>query len=851
MKRLFSTLLALLLLLCSFTFSVYAYDNPLSENPEYTSGILIYKSDSEYKYVEQEFVYGYLTEGWFTADTSGGNVVLYNEKGSVLVHPKHISGKLGDGYSFDKTPFVLTVYSPDGKMKEIFIAEKEKYLSDGWSENINEVSIIMYAPDGRTKRVYNKYVEAERRVGWYTAEPVTLYSADGKTMQCDVLDIEKYTSLGWKHISFDTIRSYGGTFSDVSESAWYAKEVKSAYELGFIDGLDDKTFSPDTTVTVAQGITMASRIHAMVYGNEIAPVLGGAWYDMYVAYAKEHGFVGDGQFDSYVRQLKRYEMAELFYGILPSAYFKAINEVALVPDVDENSTYYNTILSLYKAGIIMGSDDYGTFYPDSAIKRSECAAIINRVAIPENRVTGTLKVKKVKVYAPDGRVKEVYEARAQKEVAVGWSLEPYVKMYASDGRTKYVLQSKAEDEEKVGWSTKPVFSGTSNGNTDTAELNAEQVYAKCASAVFTIYAGASDGESYSQGSGFFIDASGTAVTNYHVIENKVDGLAYLSSTDEKFEILGVYDYDKTSDWAVIKVDCKGNDFLKVGDPSTIVSGATVFAIGSPKGLTDTITQGIISNPSRVVDGVSYIQMDAAITHGNSGGALINKYGEVIGINSAVLEHGMLGLNFALPVSKVMKYSSEKLYTMREVTVGTDIPAEENGGESKEDAPATHEALVKYILTNGTHVKEQGAYMLDSGRIKVKDTLISTALMYSVENSELIIIYANDKKESVNIVIPHAKSGYKLSYYMFGNSTDVVLASATGLVYPSYSLSEQARKAILLETFDILGKNNLYGDKHNEFRDALGKVVALALEVADDHILKDTGFSIEEIYGLKR
>jgi len=837
MKRLLSVIVSLCLLICAFSSTVIA-----------ASEVLIYKSNSEYKYVEQEFVYGYLTEGWLTADISGGNIVLYNENGSVLIHPKYLDSKLSEGYSFDKTPFVLTMYSPDGKSKEIYIGEKEKYVSGGWSDNIDDVSIIMHAPDGRTKRVYNKYVEAERRVGWYTAEPVTLYSHDGKTMQCDVLDVEKYKKDGWYAISFERSRTYTGIFSDVPQEAWYSAEVASAYELGFIDGLDDKTFSPDTTVTVAQGITMASRIHAAVYNNEIEQVQGSTWYDMYVEYGKKHGFVKEGQFDSYVRQLKRCEMAELFYGILPAAYFEKINDVALVPDVDENSEAYKKILALYNAGIVMGSDDYGTFYPDSAIKRSECAAIINRVAIPDNRVTGTLKVKKVKVYAPDGRVKEVYEARADKEIAVGWSLEPYVKMYAPDGRTKYVLQSKVKDEEKVGWSTKPVANGTANGADGAAVLNAEQIYAKCSSSVFTIYAVASDGNRVSQGSGFFIDANGTAVTNYHVIEGTVAAIAYFSSTDKEAEILGVYDYDKISDWAVIKVDCKDNDFLTVGDKSTIVSGATVFAIGSPKGLTDTITQGIISNPARALDGVSYIQIDASITHGNSGGALINKYGEVIGINSAVLEHGTLGLNFALPVSKAMQYSSEKLYTLQEVNAGDNTPSTE---QDNIESPVTHEALVKYIIQNGKYVKEKGTYTLDSGKLQVNDTSFTVALVYTVENSSVNLLYAASSGDSVTVVLPGVKSGYKLSYLLFGNSTDVILSKATGLVYPTYSLSEEAKKGVILETFDILGKNNLYGDKHNYLCEALGSTVALSLQIVDDYILEGTKLSVEEIYGLKR
>ena len=190
--------------------------------------------------------------------------------------------------------------------------------------------------------------------------------------------------------AFSKSKTYDGRFTDVKDNAWYAKEVASAYELGFMDGMSDTAFSPATTVTVAQGITMASRVHAVYTGKTVAEVGGGQWYDMYVKYAKENGIIDENQFDSYTRELKRHEMAELFYDAMPEGYFNAINDVDYIPDVPVGAMYGEKLLALYNAGIVMGSDDYGTFNPDASIVRSECAAIINRVAIPENRVKGEL-----------------------------------------------------------------------------------------------------------------------------------------------------------------------------------------------------------------------------------------------------------------------------------------------------------------------------------------------------------------------------------------------------------------------------------------------------------------------------
>ena len=103
--------------------------------------------------------------------------------------------------------------------------------------------------------------------------------------------------------AFNKSNTYDGRFTDVKDDAWYAKEVASAYELGFMDGMSDTTFSPATTVTVAQGITMASRVHAVYNDKTVAEVSGGQWYDMYVKYAKENGIIDENQFDSYTREL--------------------------------------------------------------------------------------------------------------------------------------------------------------------------------------------------------------------------------------------------------------------------------------------------------------------------------------------------------------------------------------------------------------------------------------------------------------------------------------------------------------------------------------------------------------------
>lgn len=183
-----------------------------------------------------------------------------------------------------------------------------------------------------------------------------------------------------------------GQFADVDASAWFASDVKSACELALMKGTGNGKFSPNGEVTVAEAITMAARVNAAYYNKTIADGYGTNWYDCYVDYAVAEGIMTDGQYDSYTRAAKRYETAELFAKAVPSDYYNAINDVEDVPDIPASRTYKDEILTLYNAGVVMGSDSYGNFKPEDSITRAEASAIINRVAFPANRLQKTLDV---------------------------------------------------------------------------------------------------------------------------------------------------------------------------------------------------------------------------------------------------------------------------------------------------------------------------------------------------------------------------------------------------------------------------------------------------------------------------
>ena len=159
------------------------------------------------------------------------------------------------------------------------------------------------------------------------------------------------------------------------------------------------------------------------------------------------------------------------------------------------------------------------------------------------------------------------------------------------------------------------------------------------------------------GSGFIIDSKGIVVTNNHVIQGADDILVRVNGDKEyKASILGA---DPLSDIAVLKIDTSEKFIpVKFGDSDKSRIGDWVLAIGNPLGLSGTVTSGIISARNRSI-GLSryedYIQTDASINQGNSGGPLFNMDGDVIGINTAILgQSGSIGIGFAIPSNSAKK-----------------------------------------------------------------------------------------------------------------------------------------------------------------------------------------------------
>ena len=162
------------------------------------------------------------------------------------------------------------------------------------------------------------------------------------------------------------------------------------------------------------------------------------------------------------------------------------------------------------------------------------------------------------------------------------------------------------------------------------------------------------------GSGVIISPDGYIITNYHVIENSTEVIVTTNDNREyEAEIIG---FDEDNDIAVLKIDTDSNlDYIFFGDSDSTLIGEWVLAVGNPYNLNSTVTAGIISSKSRDLNefdqkNQSFIQTDAAVNFGNSGGALVNIQGELIGINTLIqsMTGGYVGYSFAVPSNTVRK-----------------------------------------------------------------------------------------------------------------------------------------------------------------------------------------------------
>lgn len=212
--------------------------------------------------------------------------------------------------------------------------------------------------------------------------------------------------------NFDKKASFKSSlFDDVSKDDWYYDNVKAAYEFGIMEGKGAGSFGAGKNITLADAVTIAARLHSIYYTGEENFEKSDPWYQVYVDYAEENGIVAFDEGADLGRNATRAEFAAILASAFPSEALEAINKVADggIPDVDTDDTYAVAIYKLYRAGVLTGSDDEGTFKPNTSIKRREVAAIVSRMADASLRKSITLAEKYTVTFISDGTILKTVE----------------------------------------------------------------------------------------------------------------------------------------------------------------------------------------------------------------------------------------------------------------------------------------------------------------------------------------------------------------------------------------------------------------------------------------------------------
>lgn len=265
----------------------------------------------------------------------------------------------------------------------------------------------------------------------------------------------------------------------------------------------------------------------------------------------------------------------------------------------------------------------------------------------------------------DGRFDEItsdtiVRARWKKLVTVSFDINGGDLVSGSEKSSLTVGQKPVAPEVKkkgytfLGW--EPALSEVEEDTVFKAKwertvLTPDGIYEKLSASMVEIHTFDRNGQGLGLGSGFFIDDKGTVLTNFHVMEGACSA-EIITYDDKRFRVSQIDGFSKDIDLCVVKTDAGETVPVELfnGDVKT---GESVYTIGSSIGLTGTFSDGIVSTASRVDNNVEYIQITAPISKGNSGGPLVNRYGEVIGVNTFQFTDGQ-NLNFAVSIKELAK-----------------------------------------------------------------------------------------------------------------------------------------------------------------------------------------------------
>lgn len=286
-------------------------------------------------------------------------------------------------------------------------------------------------------------------------------------------------------------------------------------------------------------------------------------------------------------------------------------------------------------------------------------------------------------------------------------------------------------------------------------------------------------EQESSGSGVIISNDGYIVTNFHVVQNaeKIEVTLNDKRTYEA-ELVGT---DPNTDLAVLRVKEKGLPFIAYGNSDDVKVGEWVLAVGNPFNLTSTVTAGIVSAKARNINIISgngsgsgavesFIQTDAAVNPGNSGGALVNTLGQLVGINSAIATStgSFSGYSFAVPVNLVRKVVVDlvEFGTVQRGYLGINIKDVDAQLVKEQNLDKLNGVYVVGVLADGAAASaglDGGDVIIKVGEIFVNNV---SELQEQVNNfrpgDKVVVTYLRDSKEKiVNVILKNKNNGTEL------------------------------------------------------------------------------------------
>ncbi len=334
---------------------------------------------------------------------------------------------------------------------------------------------------------------------------------------------------------------------------------------------------------------------------------------------------------------------------------------------------------------------------------------------------------------------------------------------------------------------------------------------------FGMFFGPSERRTQSLGSGLIVDANGIVVTNAHVIEGASRIMVTtLDGRELDADLLGS---DRDADLAVLKVKARGLPAVPLGRSADLMIGETVVAIGNPFGLSHTVTSGVLSAVGRTVPSergervfTDFLQTDASINPGNSGGPLVNILGEVIGINTAIIQ-GASGIGFAIPADRARRVVDDLLRfgELRPLWTGARLVTVDAETAQRSNLPVRRGALVLKVYPDSpaaaAGLQEKDVIVTLNGHPVTAREDVATAF-YTAPSGAAVDLEVRRGERTVKVSLKAAQPPQGLGLQLLSRNIGVEVQESRGtLVIRKVADGSPAARQGLRPGDVILGANN--------------------------------------------